>query len=68
MAASTVLLYSIYHNSRQNIISLFWKYLVYIRSETWLNLFWEYINGKLFAVYASLISFYIVIVICPAES
>jgi hypothetical protein len=28
-----------------------WKYLVNIRSETWLKLFWEYINGKLFAVY-----------------
>ncbi len=30
---------------------LFWKYLVDMRSETWLNLFWEYINGKLFAVH-----------------
>jgi hypothetical protein len=30
----------------QNIIILFWKYLV----EAWLNLFWEFINGKLFAV------------------
>jgi hypothetical protein len=29
---------------RQNIIILFWKYLVDIRSEAWLNLFWEYIN------------------------
>jgi hypothetical protein len=35
---------------RQNIIILFWKYLVDIRSEAWLNLIWEYINGKLFAV------------------
>jgi hypothetical protein len=25
--------------------------IVDIRSEAWLNLFWEYINGKLFAVY-----------------
>ncbi len=41
---STVLLY------RQNIIILFWKYVVDIRCEAWLNLFWEYTNGKLFAV------------------
>jgi hypothetical protein len=34
----------------QNIAILFWKYLVCIRSEAWLNLVWEYINGKLFAV------------------
>ncbi len=39
-----------YYNSRQNIIILFWKYLVDIRSEAWLNLFWEYINWKFFAV------------------
>ncbi len=39
-----------YHISGQNIIILFWKYVVDIRSEAWLNLFWEYINGKLFAV------------------
>ncbi len=39
-----------YHNSRQNIIILFWKYLVDIKSEAWLHLFGEYINGKLFAV------------------
>jgi hypothetical protein len=41
-----------YHSSRQNIIFLFLKYLVGFtyRSEAWLNLFWEYINGKLFAV------------------
>ncbi len=39
-----------YSNSRQNIIIVFWKYLVDIRSEAWLNLFWEYLNGKLFAV------------------
>jgi hypothetical protein len=25
--------------------------IVDIGSEAWLNLFWEYINGKLFAVY-----------------
>ncbi len=31
---------------------LFWKYFVDIRSEAWLNLFWEYINGKSFAVHA----------------
>jgi len=37
--------------SRENIMYLFWKYLVDLRSEAWLNLFWEYINGKLFAVY-----------------
>ncbi len=28
-----------YHNSRQNIIFLFWKYLLYIESEAWLNHF-----------------------------
>jgi hypothetical protein len=26
------------------------KYLVDIRNKDWLNLFWEYIDGKLFAV------------------
>jgi hypothetical protein len=31
-----------FNHSRQNIILLFWKYLVDIRSEAWLNLFWEY--------------------------
>ncbi len=36
-----------YHNSTQNIIILFLKYLVDIRSEACLNLFGEYINGKL---------------------
>ncbi len=35
-----------YHNSRQNIEILFGKFLVDIRSEAWLNLFWEYISGK----------------------
>jgi hypothetical protein len=39
-----------YHNSKQNFMIRFWKYLVDIRSEAWLNLFWEYINGKLLAV------------------
>jgi hypothetical protein len=40
-----------YHNSRQNIIIMIWKYLAdIIRSEAWLNLFWEYINRRLFAV------------------
>jgi hypothetical protein len=29
-----------YSNSRQNITILFWKYLVDIRSEAWLNTFW----------------------------
>jgi hypothetical protein len=43
----TVLL-SKYHNSRLNIIILFWN--IDIRSAAWLNLFWEYINGKLFVV------------------
>ncbi len=52
MAVSIVMYFSTeYHNSGQNIIILFWKYLVDIRSEPWLNLFWEYINGKLFAVF-----------------
>ncbi len=40
-----------YHNSRQNKIVLLWKYLADIRSMAWLNLFWENINGKLFAVH-----------------
>jgi hypothetical protein len=35
-----------YHNFRKNIIILFWKYLVDIRSEAWQNLFWEYINAN----------------------
>jgi len=39
-----------FNNSRQNIIILFWKYLVDFRSEAWLHLFWEYINGKFFTV------------------
>jgi hypothetical protein len=39
-----------YINLGQNIIILFWKYLVDIKSEDWLNLSWEHINGKLFAV------------------
>jgi hypothetical protein len=39
-----------YHNSRENKKILCWKYLVDIRTEAWLNLFHEYINGKLFAV------------------
>jgi hypothetical protein len=38
-----------YLNSRQNIIILYWKYFADIRSEAWLNLGWEYKNGKLFA-------------------
>ncbi len=29
---------------------LCWQYFVDIKSEAWLNLFWEHINGKLFAV------------------
>jgi hypothetical protein len=35
-----------YHISRQNIIILFWKYLVDIRREAWQKKFWEYIHGK----------------------
>jgi hypothetical protein len=52
MAASVVLLYFSprYISPRQNIIILLWKYLVDIGSEAWLNLFWQYINGKLFVV------------------
>jgi hypothetical protein len=45
-----------YHNVRQNISILFWKYLVDIRSEAQLNLFWKYNNGKLFAVQAASVS------------
>ncbi len=33
-----------------NLLILFWKYLVDIRSEARLILFWENINGKLFAM------------------
>jgi hypothetical protein len=40
-----------YHNFKPNIIILFWKNFVDIRSEDWLILFGEHINGKLFAVY-----------------
>jgi hypothetical protein len=40
-----------YPYSRHNIIILFRKYTVDIRSEAWLNIFWEYINGNLFTVY-----------------
>ncbi len=40
------------HNSRQDTIILFWKYFVDTRSKAWLNLFWEYINGKMVAVHA----------------
>ncbi len=39
-----------YHNPKQNIIILFWKYLVDIGSEAWLNLVGQYVNEKLFAV------------------
>jgi hypothetical protein len=46
-APSKVLYYSPeYHNSRQNIIILSRKYLVDIRSEAWLNLYWEYTASK----------------------
>jgi hypothetical protein len=38
---------NIIHNSRQNIMILFWKYLVDIRIEPWQNLFWEYIKWKI---------------------
>jgi hypothetical protein len=40
-----------YHNLETEIITLFWKYFVDSRREAWLNIFWEYINGKLFAVW-----------------
>jgi hypothetical protein len=48
-----LVLYCIYtecYYYRQNIIILYWRYFDDIRSEAWLNLSWEYINGKLFAV------------------
>ncbi len=35
------------HNSRQNVVVLFRKYFVDIRSEAWLILFGEYINRKI---------------------
>ena len=34
-----------YHNSRLNIIILCMEISVDFRSEAWLNLLWEYING-----------------------
>ncbi len=34
----------------RNLIILFGKYLFDIGSEVWLNLFWDYINRKQFAV------------------
>jgi hypothetical protein len=45
-----------YRISRRNIIILFCKYLADIISEAWLNLVWEHINGKLFAVRGNLYS------------
>jgi hypothetical protein len=40
MAASIVLCFSTeYHNSRQSIIILFWKYLINIRSESVLGIY-----------------------------
>ncbi len=39
-----VVLFPEYHNSRQNKIIIFWKYLVEIRRKALLNLFWEYIQ------------------------
>jgi hypothetical protein len=51
MAASVVLYFSPrYINPRQNIIILFWKYLVDTGSEAWLNLVGKCVNGKLFVV------------------
>jgi hypothetical protein len=44
-----------YHYSKQNIIILFWKYFVDIRSKDGLNDFWEYKKGKLFAVHVHII-------------
>jgi hypothetical protein len=43
-----------YQNSKMNIIIIVWEYLVDIRREAWLIHFWEYINGKLFAVLSAL--------------
>ncbi len=40
-----------YPNTRQNIRKKFWDNLVDIESEAWLNTYWEYIKGKLFAVH-----------------
>ncbi len=36
-----------YHNSRQNVIIMHWKYFL---SDAWPTLFWEHINRKLFTV------------------
>jgi hypothetical protein len=43
-------LHLVLYFSANIIIVLFWKYLIDIKSETFLTLFGEYINGKLFAV------------------
>jgi hypothetical protein len=62
-ASSAVLLYCIYyHNYRQHILILFWKYLFETRLETWLNLFWEDRNGKLFAVVFFYIVYYFTVI------
>ncbi len=59
-----VLYYSTeYHNSRQNILIQFLKYLVDIRSEAWLILFCEFINGKLFTVHTGQYGFWYLFVI-----
>jgi hypothetical protein len=49
-ASSNAYVSTEYHNSRQNIKIPFWNYLFDINNEDWLNLFWKYAKGKLFAV------------------
>ncbi len=49
LQSSTVLLATEYDDSRQIIIILFYKYLLDIRSEAWLILFWEYIKVLTFS-------------------
>jgi hypothetical protein len=57
----TVLLYTEYKNSRQNIKILFWKYVVDIRSEALLNLFGEYKNGKLIKGFGGMMQLFLFI-------
>jgi hypothetical protein len=42
-----IVLYRIPDRTSYSVLEIFSD----IRSEAWLNLFWEYIHGKLFAVY-----------------
>jgi len=51
--SGSVCLFGFSKIGRQNIIILFLKYLVDIKSVAWINLFWEHIDEKLFAVHGA---------------